>query len=220
MSPVELIIFDCDGVLVDSEVIGSRIYAEYLSSLGFPHTYEEVNERYLGVSDATVVSMFSADGVTLPATFIDDVHRLEHDALSRDLEPIPGIKDALDFITLPICVASSGVPAKIISSLTKTGLLDYLDPHLFSATQVENGKPAPDLFLFAAEQMNTAPERALVIEDSPAGVRAGVTAGMTVVGFTGGGHIPVGHGETLGALGACHILDDMRDLPDLLRKFN
>jgi HAD superfamily hydrolase (TIGR01509 family) len=214
---INLIIFDCDGVLVDSEVIAQRVYAEYLTSLGLPHTPEECNARYLGVSDATVVTMFADQGVTLPPTFIEDVHRLEHDALFRDLEPHPGIKDALGSIGLPVCVASSGVPAKITSSLSKTGLLDHFMPNLFSATQVENGKPSPDLFLFAAEQMKIPPESALVIEDSPAGVRAGVAAGMTVVGFTGGSHIQAGHGATLRALGARYILDDMRGLPGFLK---
>lgn len=216
MNDIDLIIFDCDGVLVDSEVIGSRVYAAYLTSIGMPHTPQECDERYLGMADATMITMFEAQGTPLPASFLDDVHELEQIAMARDLEAIPGIHDVLHGLNVPYCLASSGVPAKISHSLTKTGLAAVFSTNVFSAVLVEHGKPAPDLFLYAAEQMNTAPERAIVIEDSPAGVQAGVAAGMTVVGFMGGAHIQPGHDETLRGLGAHHILGHMDDLPELL----
>jgi beta-phosphoglucomutase-like phosphatase (HAD superfamily) len=113
-------------------------------------------------------------------------------------------------------VASSGDHVTIIRSLTTTGLLELFSPNLFSASQVANGKPAPDLFLFATECMGAKPEHTLVIEDSRAGVQGGVAAGMTVVGFTGGSHIQPGHGDTLLNVGAHHILENMGNLPDLL----
>lgn len=216
MNQIDLIIFDCDGVLVDSEVIGNRIFAEHLTELGLPHTPEEVNDRYLGMSDETARQIIEATGFSLPDTFIDDVNVRTNEALARDLVAIPGIDEVLEALDMPFCVGSSGVPAKIRGSLTKTGLLSFFEPHLFSAYQVENGKPAPDLFLFAAKQMKAIPESVVVIEDSIAGVQAGVAAGMQVLGFTGGSHIMPGHDEKLRAEGARNIFDDMRELSGLL----
>jgi HAD superfamily hydrolase (TIGR01509 family) len=213
---IDLIIFDCDGVLVDSEVIGGRVYADYLTSAGFPHSPEECDSRYLGMSDASMVHMFAAAGTPLPTTFIEDVHKLEREVMARDLEAIPGIGDVLQALETPFCLASSGHPAKISHSLAKTGLTDFFSDNVFSAVQIKNGKPAPDLFLHAAKEMNSTPGRAIVIEDSPAGVQAGVAAGMTVVGFLGGSHIQPGHDETLRGHGAHHIVDHMADLPALL----
>jgi len=197
-------------VLVDSEPIANRIFANYLTALNFPHTPKEYNKRFLGISDASARTMIESEGIVLPPTF------RAHDILSRDLKPIPGIKNSFGSIDLPICVASSCIPIKITPSLSKTGLLDYFMSHLFSLTQVKNGTPPPDLFLFAAAQMGVAPERLLVIEESLAGVQAGITAQMTMVGFTGGGHFFPGYGATLSALGAHDIIDDMRDLHALL----
>lgn len=213
---IDLIIFDCDGVLVDSEVIGNRVYAEYLTAQGYPHSAQECNAKYLGMSDAHVKQLFEDSGRNLPGTFVSDINNITDDELSKSLEPIPGAEAILKLIDIPYCVASSGTPTKIQNSLTKTGLIKYFDGNLFSFDQVENGKPAPDLFLFAADQMGAEPIRTLVIEDSKAGVMAGVSAGMTVVGFTGGSHILVGHTESLLDLGAHHILTDMQKLGDLL----
>lgn len=213
---IDLIIFDCDGVLVDSEVIGNRVFAEYLTSLGYPHSAEESCAKYLGMSYASVLELFEKNGDSLPEDFLEEVHRLINIDLSKNLVAIPGIKSVLELTKLPYCVASSGTPSKIQNSLTKTELINYFDGKLFSFQQVKNGKPAPDLFLFAADQMGVEPTRTLVIEDSKAGVMAGVSAGMTVVGFTGGSHIPEGHAECLLDLGAHHILKDMRELDGLL----
>jgi HAD superfamily hydrolase (TIGR01509 family) len=217
---IDLIIFDCDGVLVDSEVVGNRVYAEYLTAQGYPHSREECNAKYLGMSDAHVLKSFEANGDSLPATFLTDINQLVDDELSQCLEAIPGIEAVLGSIKLPYCVASSGTPRKIASSLTKVGLIDYFDGQLFSFEQVKNGKPAPDLFLFAADQMGVDPKQCLVVEDSRAGVQAGVSAGMTVVGFTGGSHIRSGYAEVLRGQGAHFILEDMRGLADLLAELN
>lgn len=218
MNDIDLIIFDCDGVLVDSEIISNQVFADYLSNHGLEITAQECIERFVGLSMSTCKSMVEKDGYPMPDSFIDKIYEATMDALSRDLEPICGIHDALASVsaTKSVCVASSGSPAKIDNSLTKAGLLDHFGDFVYSANQVSNGKPAPDLFLFAASQMETSPERSIVIEDSRAGVQAGVAAGMTVVGFTGGSHIHPGHGDALRSLGAYHILEDMAGLPALL----
>ena len=135
-----------------------------------------------------------------------------------ELGPIPHIGEAIAAIDLPKCVASSGTPEKIRHGLTCAGLYDVLAPNIFSATQVTRGKPAPDLFLFAAEQMNIAPAQCLVIEDSVPGVTGGRAAGMTVLGFHGGSHCGAGHAELLRAAGAAVTFDDMRQLPDLIAR--
>jgi HAD superfamily hydrolase (TIGR01509 family) len=213
---IDLIIFDCDGVLVDSEVVGNRVYAEYLTAQGYPHSASECNAKYLGMSDVHVMNLFENSGRSLPDTFLNDINSIMDDKLSKNLNPISGVERMLKSIDIPYCVSSSGTPMKIQNSLTKTGLIKYFDGHLFSSAQVENGKPSPDLFLFSANQMGVKPSRTLVIEDSKAGVMAGVSAGMKVVGFTGGSHISVGHSRSLLDLGAHYILTDMRELNDLL----
>ena len=213
---IDLIIFDCDGVLVDSEVVGNQVYADYLTAHGYPHSAQECNTKYLGMSDAHVLKLFKDGGRSLPETFVSDINNITDEELSKSLEPIQGVETILKSIDMPYCVASSGTPTKIQNSLTKTGLIKYFDGNLFSFDQVENGKPAPDLFLFAADQMGVEPARTLVVEDSKAGVMAGVSAGMTVVGFAGGSHILMGHAESLLDLGAHHILTDMLKLNELL----
>src|SRR5262249_60230426 len=134
------------------------------------------------------------------------------------LKAIAGVAAAIAAIEAPKCVASSGTPEKIRHGLECAGLFDLLSPHIFSATQVERGKPAPDLFLFAALKMGAAPERCLVIEDSVAGVTGAVAAGMIVLGFHGGSHCLPGHADRLRAAGATLVFDDMRELHDLVRR--
>jgi beta-phosphoglucomutase-like phosphatase (HAD superfamily) len=143
---IDLIIFDCDGVLVDSEVVGNRVFAEYLSVQGYPHSAQQCNAKYLGMSHVHVLKLFEKSGRSLPDTFLRDINNIIDDELSINLEPISGVETILKSIDRPYCVASSGTPAKIQNSLTKTGLIKYFDGHLFSFEQVENGKPAPDLF--------------------------------------------------------------------------
>ena len=213
----QLIIFDCDGVLVDSEVISCRAHAETLTRHGYPITADQVLQRFLGVSDREARLTVEAElGCSLPDDFEAQMKQAALQRYADELGAIPHIGEAIAAIDLPKCVASSGTPEKIRHGLTCAGLYDVLAPNIFSATQVTRGKPAPDLFLFAAEQMNIRPPQCLVIEDSVAGVTGGRAAGMTVLGFHGGSHCSAGHAELLRAAGAAVTFDDMRQLPDLI----
>jgi HAD superfamily hydrolase (TIGR01509 family) len=215
----DLIIYDCDGVLVDSEVISCRAHAEILTRHGYPITPDEVLKRFLGVSDREARMTVEAElGRDLPADFEAQMKQAALRRYADELGAIPHVEDAIAGIALAKCVASSGTPEKIRHGLSCAGLYDRLAPHIFSATQVARGKPAPDLFLFAAEQMNVEPSRCLVIEDSVPGVTGGRAADMTVLGFHGGSHCPPGHAELLRAAGAAMTFGDMRQLPDLVRQ--
>ena len=214
---VDLVIFDCDGVLVDSEVISCRAHAATLARHGYAITADQVLDRFLGVSEREArLTIENEIGRRLPDDFETQVNQATLQFYAGDLRAISYVGDAIAAIDLPKCVASSGTPEKIHHGLTCTGLYDRLAPHIFSATQVERGKPAPDLFLFAAERMQVSPERCLVIEDSVPGVTGARAAGMTVLGFHGGSHCRPGHADMLRAAGAALIFDDMRQLPGLI----
>jgi HAD superfamily hydrolase (TIGR01509 family) len=208
----DLVIFDCDGVLVDSEVISCRAHAETLTRHGYPITADQVLRRFLGVSDREArLTIENETGRRLP-----EIKAAALRFYADELEPIAYAAEAIEAIGLPRCVASSGTPEKIHHGLTCAGLYDRLAPNIFSATQVKRGKPAPDLFLFAAGRMEVPPARCLVIEDSVAGVTGARAAGMTVLGFHGGSHCGAGHAETLRAAGAARTFHDMRQLPMLV----
>jgi HAD superfamily hydrolase (TIGR01509 family) len=216
-SNVELVIFDCDGVLVDSEVISCRAHAETLTRHGYPITSEQVLTRFLGVSDREARHAIETElGRKLPDDFEAQMKQAALQRYADDLQSIPYVGEAVAAISLPKCVASSGTPEKIRHGLTCAGIYDLLAPNIFSATQVKRGKPAPDLFLYAAEQMRASPERCVVIEDSIPGVTGALAAGMTVLGFHGGSHCRPGYAETLRAAGAAVTFDDMRQLPGLI----
>jgi HAD superfamily hydrolase (TIGR01509 family) len=216
---LDLVIFDCDGVLVDSEVISCRAHAQTLTQHGYPITEEEVLHRFLGVSDREArLTIEHEIGRALPDDFEAQVKQATLKFYAGDLKAIAGVTAAIAAIELPKCVASSGTPEKIRHGLECAGLFATLSPHIFSATQVKRGKPAPDLFLYAAKAMGAAPERCLVIEDSVPGVTGAVAAGMTVLGFHGGSHCLPGHAEKLRAAGTALVFDDMRQLPGLVRR--
>ena len=218
MAP-DLIIFDCDGVLVDSEVISCRAHAETLTRHGYPITAEQVLERFLGRSMRQATLEVEAElGRSLPDDLQSQTYAEIFRLFATSLEATPHIGEALTQIALPVCVASSGPPEKISASLNRVGLYDRFAPHIFSAVQVRHGKPAPDLFLFAAEQMQISPARCLVIEDSVAGIAGAIAAGMTVLGFHGGSHCRPGYGGGLRAAGAAAVFDDMRQLPGLIAR--
>lgn len=210
-----LVIFDCDGVLVDSEMIASRVLADAVSELGHPLTAKQCRERFTGMSLVSVFDALSSD-IALPDDFRTTLRARDEAAFTAELKAIPGIEAALDAIDDTVCVASSGRMEKIRHSLTLTGLLARFHPHLFSAEMVAHGKPAPDLFLMAAREMGVAPADCVVIEDSAAGVQAARAADMRVLGFTGGSHCDATTSAKLRAAGADVIFDDMSDLLGLL----
>jgi HAD superfamily hydrolase (TIGR01509 family) len=215
----DLVIFDCDGVLVDSEVLACRVHADVLTQYGYPITAEQVHERFLGRSAREARHEVETElGRPLPDDYTAQLKATIDEVFGAQLQPIPHIAGTLGQLSQRICVASSGTPTRIRSSLTTTGLLGRFDPHLFSALQVDRGKPAPDLFLFAAAQMGVSPDRCVVIEDSIPGVTAGVAAGMTVLGYHGGGHCSPATAAALRAVGAHAVFDDMRQLPDLVAR--
>jgi len=213
-----LLIFDCDGVLVDSESLSCRIDAEFLTQIGIPYTAEEIARQFLGVSLKTMIARIEAErGCRLPDDFGERLNSILFARFETDLKPIEGVRDAILSLPYPRCVASSSVPERIALSLRITGLSDLFDD-IFSSTQVPRGKPAPDLFLHGASNMKARPEDCLVIEDSVAGVQAALAAGMHVIGFTGGGHCGPEHAEKLRQAGAPLVIDRMADLPDAVRR--
>ncbi|WP_426612307.1 HAD family hydrolase [Bradyrhizobium sp. McL0616] len=217
--PIDLIIFDCDGVLVDSEVISCRAHADVLTRHGYPITSEQVFARFLGRSTRQANLEIETElGRELPEAYHGDLQDELFRSFEADLDEIRGIHDVLDVVTQHVCVASSGSHQRMQVSLGSTGLYERLAPNIFSASQVKNGKPAPDLFLFAAKEMGVPPERCVVIEDSLAGIAGARAAGMTVLGFCGGSHCWEGHAETLRQAGADLTFADMHQLPALVRR--
>lgn len=213
----DLVIFDCDGVLVDSEVISCRAHADTLTRHGYPITPDGVLRRFLGVSDREARQIVETEiGRKLPDSFEAEVKHATLSLYADDLSAIAHVGEAISALGLPKCVASSGTPEKIRHGLTCAGLYDQLAPHIFSATQVNRGKPAPDIFLFAAGQMGASPARCVVIEDSAHGVTGARAAGMTVLGFFGGSHCTAEHQDMLRRAGAAATFSDMRQLPDLI----
>ncbi len=191
--------------------------ARELTAVGFPLSPADCIARYTGISMASVVKKIEAEwGRALPEDFIDRVREQDAAAFRAELRPIEGAREMLAALQWPRCVASSGRLAKMRLTLGLTGLLPFVEPHLFSAEMVAHGKPAPDLFLYAAERMGFPPSRCVVIEDSQAGVQAGVAAGMRVMGFAGGGHCDAQVPALLLAAGAERVFTRMADLLGLL----
>ena len=216
----DLVIFDCDGVLIDSELLSVRADLECLAEDGIDLSAEEILDRYTGLSLAAMLGdLETRYGRPLPDFAKRHQERLRP-LFEADLRPIPGVTAVLDRLVSRSCVASSGTPERLHHALSLVGLLDRFDPHVFSATAVARGKPAPDLFLYAAERMGVAPQRCIVIEDSVPGIAAAVAAGMPAIGFTGGSHCRPGHAARLAAEGAALVIDRMAELaPALAREW-
>jgi HAD superfamily hydrolase (TIGR01509 family) len=213
----ELIIFDCDGVLVDSEVIACRADALCLAEIGIAISAEEIMDRYLGISAAEMCTDIELRlGRSLPANFTETLRARVAAVFDTELVPIVGVEAMLEALPFRRCVASSSAVERLRHSLSLTGLLGYFEPNIFSATQVGRGKPAPDLFWFAADSMQATRATCLVIEDSVPGVQAAVAAGIPVIGFTGGGHCRPGHADRLLAAGAVTVASAMWQVPGLV----
>jgi HAD superfamily hydrolase (TIGR01509 family) len=214
----QVVIFDCDGVLVDSEVIALAVTRRTLGEAGLRLTDEETRKRFLGQRLDSVISRIESElGVPLPNEFPDELSREILRAFARELKGVAGVPEAVGALRARVCVASSSAPERLRFALRAAGYETLFAPNIFSAAEVAEGKPSPDLFLFAARAMGAAPKDCLVIEDSVAGVAAARAAGMTPFGFVGASHFSQPNdGADLIAAGAELVFDDMTRLPDLV----
>jgi HAD superfamily hydrolase (TIGR01509 family) len=188
---IDLVIFDCDGVLIDSEIISARMLVAALAGFGVTIDLDYVALHFLGRSYPTVMKQIRTEfGLDLPPDFEDQYRARLMAAFATGLTIMPHVRPVLDAIDMPFCIATSSSPMRATASLGMVGLSHLTGATLFTATMVERGKPAPDLFLLCAARHNADPSRCLVIEDSLNGVRAGRAAGMQVWRFTGGSHLP------------------------------
>lgn len=212
MARFDLVIFDCDGVVVDSERIVHAVFGNFIRSLGANLDAARMNELFLGRRLEDCVAIVERlTGRTVPRDALDR-YRAERDRVLREqVRAVDGVREVLEAMIVPYCIASSGDHAKMRATLGATGLLPLFEGRLFSGTEVARGKPAPDVFLLAAQRMGAAPVRTAVIEDSVNGVLAGCAAGMTVFGFAG--LVPA---ADLAAARAFRTFTHMRDLPALL----
>lgn len=212
----DLVIFDCDGVLIDSEPIANRVFAERLRTVGFAITPEEVMRTFVGRSRDTCIEMAGEmRGAALPPGFAEAWDCALQEALVREVKAVAGIPELLRTLTLPFCVASNGEPGHMRIGLTAAGLMPFVEGRLFSAAEVASPKPAPDVYLHAARSMDAAPARCAVVEDTTTGVKAGVAAGMTVFGYAGSPQTDAGALRANGAV----VFTAMGRLAALLSEF-
>jgi len=211
------IIFDCDGVLVDSEVLALEIELMSLKEIGLEFDIEAYQKRHLGTTSTEFFREIESDyrakfDAPLPSDFRTKIGQRYREAFSTRLEIIDGVHDLLSSLVCPIAVASGSSPEGLAVKLAQVEIASFFGEHVYSSHQVERGKPAPDLFLFAAEALGITPTDCIVVEDSAKGVRAAVAAGMRAVGFTGGGHCLAGHGDGLLEEGADVVIDHISAL--------
>ena len=212
---IELVIFDCDGVLVDSEPIMNRVFAEQLQKVGLALPVSEVMRRFVGKTREQCLALAAEiRGAELPRRFGADWDAAAFDALRKEVKPVAGVPEVLQDLAIPYCVASNGMPDRVRVTLDSAGLLRYFEGRIFTSSEVANPKPAPDLFLHAAASMKAAPAACLVIEDTTTGVRAARAAGMRVLGYIGGSAADAAALERNGAV----VFDDMSRLPRLLQE--
>ena len=211
---MEAIVFDCDGVLVDSEIIARRVVSDYFGQWIAEADLAPFLNGFAGKSDDDIAEEARQTfGVSIPPDYAKQLEIRITDALEAEVQPIPGAAEAVAAIPLPRAVASNSVKRRVELSLSRTGLSALFDDRLFCADMTERPKPAPDLYLMAAAALGVPPDRCVVVEDSPTGVQAAVAAGMTVIGFLGGSHILPGQGDVLRAHGAVDLVHKMDDLP-------
>ena len=215
-----LIIFDFDGVLADSEVLANAVLAEAISELGIPTTTDDSLRHYMGKRFHDVIAAVEhAVGRPLPPDFPTTFQRRTLARFTEDLRLVAGARAYIDaFPQIPRCIASSSSPDRLSLCLELLDLTDLFGSNVFSASHVARGKPHPDIFLFAAEQMRTAPREALVIEDSVGGVQAALAAGMTVIGLLAASHIRDGHAARLQEAGAQYIATTFAEAEAITRR--
>ncbi len=212
MARFDLVIFDCDGVVVDSERVVFEVFGSFIRSLDIHLCEAEMYETFLGRSLGECMAIAEQlRGTPVPAGALDRYCADRDRMLREHVRPVEGIREVLEELTIPFCIASSGSYDKMRITLGATRLMPFFEGRLFSVSEVPRGKPAPDIFLFAAERMGASPARTAVIEDSVNGVLAGCAAGMTVFGY-----VDLTAPSKLIEAGASRAFDDMRELPALL----
>ncbi|AFL49240.1 HAD superfamily hydrolase (TIGR01509 family) [Sinorhizobium fredii] len=219
MTGFDLIIFDCDGVLVDSEIIASEVEAGLLTEAGYPISVEEMSERFAGMTwRDTLLAIEKEASIPLSASLIDRVDTILDQRLARDVKIIDGVKPVLLQLALPHCICSNSTSARLATMLGKVGIQEHFGKHIYSARDLgpDRVKPKPDIFLHGAAQFGVDPARVLVIEDSVHGVHAASAAGMRVVGFTGGSHTYPSHADKLTEAGAETVVSRMAALPGVI----
>ena len=215
-----LVLFDCDGVLIDSEIIAARAQSRALAEHGIAITPQEAARRFAGIPDADMWQTLQDENArALPADFPRQYADRLQDTFRQELRALPGVRETLAALRqrgMAYCVASSSTPPKLEAALKLVGLWEEFAPNVFSTAQVAHGKPAPDVFLFAARQMRTAILECVVVEDSVPGVRAARAARMRAVGYIGASHNGPDQRKRLLDEGAFEVIDDLRRLSEII----
>ncbi|MCY0094184.1 HAD family hydrolase [Hoeflea ulvae] len=216
MSGFDLIIFDCDGVLVDSEIVAAQVESKLLTEAGFPISPEEVAERFAGLTWKDILFEVERESsIPFSAALLDASDKLLDKRLATEVVAIDGVIEAISRIPGPRCICSNSEQKRLTMMLARTGIDRLFGEHVYSAREVGEGrtKPAPDVFLHGARTFTVEPEKVLVVEDSVHGIHAAAAAGMRVVGFTGGSHSYPGHADKLTEAGAETVIRRMAELP-------
>ncbi|MFC0398301.1 HAD family hydrolase [Paraburkholderia rhizosphaerae] len=214
---IDHLICDCDGVLVDSEVIADRVMHSTLSGMYPDLSFDAIMKTAFGQKTSRFLeSVETTFGIRLPPNFVQTVDRNVEAELASSLAAISGVRDALHRVTLPAAVVSNSRLARVSASLQRAGLTEVFADRVFSAEQVARPKPFPDVYLFAAQQLGVEPARCIVIEDSVSGLNAARAAGMKTIAFVGASHIPDGYADVLRNMGITRIMQHMSELPALV----
>lgn len=221
MFKTDLVIFDFDGVLIDSEVIGCQIWSDQLMARNIPVSLDNMLENYSGKTGTLICQEIEQDyNCKLPENFLEMLNEQVENMMESDLKAVPYVHETLAKTDVPMCVASGSRPKRLFQCLRVVGLEGWFSKdNTFSSHEVKNGKPAPDIFLYAASKMNKNSRNCIVVEDSIAGTQAGKAAGMPVFGFVGGSHCKPTHAGKLRDAGADLIFNDFRELPELIKNY-
>ncbi|MGF0536983.1 HAD family hydrolase [Agrobacterium sp. ES01] len=219
MSGFDLTIFDCDGVLVDSEIIAAKVESGLLNDAGYPISVEEMGERFAGMTWKNILLTIEKEiDIPLSASLLDKSEKLLDQRLAREVKIIEGVLYALSRLEGPRCICSNSGSSRLDMMLTKVGLKAAFGDHVYSAKDLgaDRVKPKPDIFLHGAEKFNVSPSKVVVVEDSVHGIHAARAAGMRVIGFTGASHTYPSHADKLTDAGAETVISRMKDLPAVI----